>query len=85
MNPDFEAMTVEEIIEWKTARKAEVVAIQERMRAAEAVCANKLARERIIRSLLASGVEEAVALDVAGSVLLTPPPAIIGTEGGQPS
>lgn len=86
MNPDFEAMTIDELVEWKLARKAEVAASKEGMRAAHQVMLKKI----ILRNLAAklrvpveglTAEQAAALLEIAkqtpareGDVAVTPEP-----------
>lgn len=95
--PDFEAMTIDELIDWKFERKQRVEEIKEGMRAAHRVMVDKI----ILRNLAAklrfdvAGItkEQAMALleivkqtpPREGDVVVTPEPAMLDMENFTPA
>lgn len=86
MNPDFEAMTIDELVEWKLARKREVEALKDGMREAHQVMLRKIILRNLAGKLRVPveglTVEQATALlEIAkqtppreGDVVVTPEP-----------
>lgn len=74
MDPDFESMSVEELVEWKLNKKLEILELKAEMRTAETILSAKLERQRAIDALVNAGIDP---------VILGPEPARIGMKGGQ--
>lgn len=70
--PDFWAMTVDELIQWKLARKREVDSLKAVMRIAHAVYTDKLELWHAQQALKRAGLE---------GIVLSPGPASLEVEG----
>ena len=93
--PDFEAMTIDELIEFKLERKRQIQALREESLAAHAVYTRKLQLEALARKLGVDvdGItaEQARALLAianqtpprVGDVVVTPDHAVLPLEGGD--
>lgn len=71
-SPDLEAMSVDELIEWKLVRQRQIQAIQEELRTAQVIYTRKVELWHAIEALKRVGLE---------GIVLEPGPAVLKAEG----
>jgi hypothetical protein len=76
---DLESLSVDELEAAKDKLHREEEAIREKLLAAKAVLDRKLAFERARQALQQAGMD----MNADGSVLITPPGAVMGVEPGE--
>jgi hypothetical protein len=74
--PEFAAMTVDELIAWRVAKKAEITALREELRASNEIYHTKVAADRMLDRLRAADFDGATIETMMGALGL----ATIGGE-----
>lgn len=72
--PDFDAMTLDELVEWRVARKSDIVAIQDEIRSSNEAYHSKVAVANHAAMLRRMGLPE-------GTQIIVPASAEMAAEG----